>query len=35
MQLQTQVYRSERFIHQRGAEKLVKDELCMQLTQQF
>ena len=26
MQLQTQVYITERFIHQKGAEKLVKDE---------
>ena len=27
MQLQTQVDITERFIHQKGAEKLVKDEL--------
>ena len=27
MQFQTQVYRTSRFIHQEGPEKLVKDEL--------
>ena len=27
MQFQTQVYITKRFIHQKGAEKLVKDKL--------
>ena len=35
MQFQTQVYRTSRFIHQKGAEKLVKDELSVQVTQKF
>ena len=29
MQFQTQFYKTENFIRQKGAEKLVKDELCM------
>ena len=35
MQFQTQACRTLRFIHQKGAGKLIKDELCMRLTQQF
>ena len=38
MQLQTQVYITYKFIHEKGAEKLVKDgymQLTTQLTQQF
>ena len=29
MHFQTQVYKTERFIHQKGAESLAKYELCM------
>ena len=29
MQLQTEVNRTLRYIHQKSAEMLVKDELCM------
>ena len=32
MEFQTQVQRTLRLIHQKGSERLVKDELCMNLT---
>ena len=35
MQFQIKVCRTSRFFHQKGTEKLVRNELCMQLTQQF